>query len=340
MKAIVWTKYGSPDGLRLQEVATPTPGDDQLLIKVHATTVSTADSEIRRLKFPWLIAIPTRLYLGLIKPARVKIAGTEFAGEIVAVGREITRFQPGDQVFGYTGLGMGTYAEYLCLTDKPGDMAAVVAKKPANASYEEAAAVVFGGLEAVNSLGKAHIQPGQKVLIKGAGGGIGICAVQLAKHLGAEVTGVDHTVKLDTIRALGADHVIDYTREDFTQSGRAYDVIFDTFGKSSYPAILRSLNENGVYVNENPALLDGFRVRRYANRSGKRIVLWKSGYTIENLLALKELIEAGTIKAVIDRRYPLEQAAEAHRYVDTGLKKGYVVLTVALAPRHSSARPG
>jgi NADPH:quinone reductase-like Zn-dependent oxidoreductase len=328
MKAIVWTKYGSPDGLQLREVPTPIPGDNEVLIKVHAATASQADTELRRLKLPFLFAIPIRLYLGFMKPTRIKILGTEFAGEIVSAGKEVTRYQPGDQVFGYTGLGLGTYAEYLCLGEKPSAMASVMSKRPVNITYEEAAAVPFGGLEALHSLRQANIQRGQKVLIVGAGGSIGTYAVQLAKLYGAEVTGVDKPGKLDMLRSIGADHVIDYTQEDFTKSGQTYDVILDTIGKSPFSGSLRSLNENGTYLNANPGPLGGLRRRWVSKSSNKKVILWTAGYTMDNLLALKELIEAGKIRPVIDRRYPLEQTAEAHRYVDEGHKKGNVVITI------------
>jgi 2-desacetyl-2-hydroxyethyl bacteriochlorophyllide A dehydrogenase len=328
MKAIIWTKYGSPDGLQLREVAKPTPRDNEVLIKVHAATASTPDTELRRLKLPLLFAIPLRLYLGLIKPTRITILGTEFAGEIESAGKDVTRYKPGDQVFGYTGLGMGTYAEYMCLAEKSSGIAGVMAKKPVNMSYEEAAAVPFGGLEALHSLGKIAIQRGRKVLIVGAGGSIGTWTAQLAKHYGAEVTGVDHTGKLDMLRSIGVDHVIDYTREDFTKNGKTYDVIFDTIGKSPFSGSLRSLNENGAYLNANPGVFGGLRWRWASKRSSKKVIPWTAGYSTDNLLALKELIEAGKIKSIIDRRYPLEQIAEAHRYVDEGHKKGNVVITV------------
>jgi 2-desacetyl-2-hydroxyethyl bacteriochlorophyllide A dehydrogenase len=328
MKAIVWTKYGSPDGLQLREVATPTPKDKEVLIKVHAATASTADTELRRLKLPLLFAIPLRLYLGFIKPTRITIPGTEFAGEIVSTGKDVTGYKPGDQVFGYTGLSMGTYAEYMCVAEDSAGMAGVFAKKPVNMSYEEAAAVPFGGLEALHSLRKANIQHGQKVLIVGAGGSIGTYSVQLAKLYGAEVTGVDHTSKLEMLRSIGSDHVIDYTREDFTKNGKKYDVIMDTFDKSPFAGSLRSLTENGIYLNANPGLFDRIWMGWASKGSSKKIIPWTAGYTTDNLLALKKLIEAGTIKAIIDRRYPLEQIAEAHRYVETGQKKGNVVITV------------
>jgi len=328
MKAIVWTKYGSPDVLQFKEMEKPTPRDNEVLIKVHAATAATPDTEFRRLKLPLLYAILLRFYIGFIKPTRIKIPGTEFAGEVESTGKDVTLYKPGDQVFGYTGLAMGTYAEYMCLAEKSSGMAGVFAKKPINMSYEEAAAVPFGGLEALHSLGKIDIQRGQKVLIVGAGGSIGTWTVQLAKLYGAEVTGVDHMEKLDMLRSIGTDHVIDYTREDFTKSGKTYDVILDTIGKSPFLGSLRALNENGIYLNANPGVFGGLRWRWASKRSSKKVIPWTAGYSTYNLLAIKKLIEAGKIRSIIDRRYSLEQIAEAHRYVDEGHKKGNVVITV------------
>ncbi len=328
MKAIIWTKYGSPDGLKLQEVETPTPKDDEALIRIHAATASRADTEFRRLKLPFLFAIPIRLYLGVIRPTRIKILGTEFAGEIVATGKNVKQYQTGDQVYGYTGLGMGTYAEYRCISEKPTEIAGVMSIRPTNISYEEAAAAPFGGLEALHSLDRANIQRGQKVLIVGAGGSIGTYSVQLAKHYGAEVTGVDSGGKLDMLHSIGADHVIDYTREDYTKNGQKYDVIMDTIGGSPFAGSIRSLNENGTYLNVNPKMIHRLQMGWNKAKSNKKILSWEAGYTTENLLRLKELIEAGTIKPVIDRIYPLEQIAEAHRYVETDQKKGNVVITM------------
>ena len=332
MKAVIWTKYGSPDGLQLRELPTPTPKDNEVLIKVHAATASRADTEIRRLKLPFLFAIPIRLYLGLLRPTRIQILGSEFAGEIVAAGKEVTQYQRGDQVYGYTGLGMGTYAEYMCLSEKPSALLSVMSKRPTNITYAEAAAVPFGGLEALHSLGRANIQRGQKVLIVGAGGSIGTYAIQLARHYGAEVTGVDSVAKLDMLRSIGADHVIDYTREDYTKNGQKYDVIMDTIGGSPFARSIRSLTENGTYLNVNPKMIHRLQMRWSKGRSNKQILSWEGGYTTRNLLRLKELIEAGTIKPVIDRRYSLEQIAEAHRYVETDQKKGNVVIVVAYTP--------
>jgi NADPH:quinone reductase-like Zn-dependent oxidoreductase len=328
LQAIIWTKYGPPDALQLKEVEKPTPGANEVLIKVHAATVTAADTEFRRLKLPLLFSIPLRFYLGPNKPTRITILGTEFAGEIESAGKEVTHYKPGDQVFGYTGLGMGTYAEYLCLGEKPSAMASVMGQKPTNLTYEEAAAIPFGGLEALHALGKANIQSGQRVLIVGAGGSIGTYSVQLARLYGAEVTAVDKPGKLQMLRSIGADHLIDYTQQDFTRNGQMYDVIFDTIGGSPFPRSLRSLKENGVYLNANPGLLGAARMRWTSQKSNKRVIPWTAGYTSKNLLALKELVEAGKIKPVIDRRYPLEQVAEAHRYVETGDKKGNVVITM------------
>jgi NADPH:quinone reductase-like Zn-dependent oxidoreductase len=330
MQAIVWTRYGPPDVLQLQEVEKPTPKDDEVLIRIYATTVTAGDCEMRSLKFPLFLSLPMRIYAGLIRPTRVSIIGQELAGEIESVGKDVKRFKEGDQVFGTTGFGSGTYADYICLPEEPKEMDGLLAMKPANMTYEEAAAVPTGGLEALHFLGKANIQSGQKVLINGAGGSIGTFGIQLAKYYGAEVTGVDSTGKLDMLRSIGADQVIDYTQEDFTKSGETYDVIFDVVGKGSFSGCIRSLKENGFYLLANPRLSLMVRGGWTSMRSSKKIIFGTSSPKTRDLLFLKELVEAGTIKSVIDdRRYPLEQTAEAHRYVETGRKKGSVVITVA-----------
>jgi NADPH:quinone reductase-like Zn-dependent oxidoreductase len=328
MKAIVWTKYGPPDVLQLQEVEKPAPKEDEVLIRIYATTAFAGDCELRSLKLPIYYGLPLRLYNGLRKPTRITILGQELAGEIEAAGKDIKRFKEGDQVFGTPGFSMGAYAEYKCLPEEPGEMDGVLAIKPANMSYEEAAAVPVGGLEALHYLRKGNIQKGQKVLINGAGGSIGTFAVQLAKYYGAEVTAVDSTGKLDMLRSIGADHVVDFTQEDFTKSGQAYDVIFDVVGKSSFSGSIRSLKQNGRYLMANPGLSQMVRGRWTSGISDKEVISGSVSYNTENLVTLKELIEAGKIKTVIDRRYPLEQTAEAHRYVETGNKKGNVVITV------------
>jgi len=329
MKAVIWTKYGSPDGLQLQEVEKTTPKDNELFIKIYAAAVSRADTEFRRLKIPFPFSLPIRLYIGLFKPSRIKILGTEFAGEVESIGKDVTEYQVGDRVYGYTGLGFGTYAEYRCIAPKPNELAGVVSKSPTNITYEEATAVPFGGLEALHSLDRVKIQSGQKVLIVGAGGSIGTFSVQLAKLYGAEVTGVDSGGKLDMMQSIGADHVIDYTKEDYTKNGKKYDVIMDTIGGSPFWGSVQSLTENGTYLNVNPKMKHMLRMAISKNVGNKKLLVWEAGYTTENLLRLKELIEAGKLKPVIDRSYPLEQIVEAHRYVDTGEKKGNVVIKVS-----------
>ena len=265
-------------------------------------------------------------YIWVSEDPRDVILGQELAGEIESVGKEVKLFKKGDQVFAATGFGFGAYAEYKCLPEAP--KMGVLAKKPVNMTYEEAAAVPTGGLEALHFLRKGNIQNGQKVLIIGAGGSIGTFAVQLARYFGAEVTGVDRPGKLDMLRSLGADHVIDYTKEDFTKSAETYDVIFDVMGKSSFSGSIRSLKQNGRYLLGNPGLSQMVRGRWTSMRSSKKVIMGAAIQKTEDLIFLKELIEAGKIKSVIDRRYPLEQIAEAHRYVDTGQKKGNVVITV------------
>ena len=311
MKAIIWTKYGPPDVLQLQQVEKPTPKDKQVLVRIRATTVTAGDVALRGLKFPKLLWLPARIILGLTRPTRISILGQELAGEIEAVGKDVTRFSVGEQVFAHTGISLGAYAEYKCLPER-----GVIALKPAGISYEEAAALSMGGLEALQHIRRANLQPGQRVLIIGAGGSIGTFAVQLAKHFGAEVTALDSTGKLEMLRSIGADHVIDYTQEDFTRGGKRYDVIIDVAGKSSLSQSKRALKPDGVYISD--------RLER-KRKKGKNA---QTPGRAENLALLKELIEARKIKTIIDRTYPLEQVAEAHRYAETGLKKGNLIITV------------
>ena len=231
MKAIVWTKYGSPDGLQLKEVEKPVPKDDEILIKIHATSVTAGDCEMRRLELPLMLSFPVRLYAGLVQPRRITILGQELAGEVEEVGANVTSYQAGNQVFGTTGFRFGAYAEYICLPAEPDDAQGALAPKPTNLTYEEAAVVPTAGFEALHFLRQANIQPGKKVLIIGAGGSIGTFSIQLARHFGAEVTGVDSTEKLDMLRSIGANHVIDYTKEDYTKNGETYDLIIDVVGR-------------------------------------------------------------------------------------------------------------
>lgn len=328
MKAIVWTKYGPPDVLQLKEVEKPVPGDNEVLVRIYATTVTAGDCELRSLNLPVYISLPMRIWLGFRKPKRTTIPGTELAGEVETVGKDVRRFKAGDRVFGSAGLSFGANAEYTCLPEEPGEAEGVLAIIPANMTYEEAATVPFGGLDALHFLRQANIQDGEKVLINGAGGSIGTFAIQLAKYYGAEVIGVDSADKLDMLRSIGADRVIDYRQEDFTKSGETYDVIFDVVGKSSFFRSLQSLKQNGYYLLANPRLKHMVRGPLASMRSGKKVILQPASHKTEDLMFLKELIEAGEIKSIIDRRYPLEQTAEAHRYIETGQKKGNVVITV------------
>ena len=319
MKAIVCTRYGPPDVLQLREVAKPTPRDNQVLIRIHASTVTSGDVRLRSFTWaPWFW-LPARVMFGLIRP-RKTIPGNELAGEIEAVGKDVTRFRKGDQVYGIiwaVSFG-GANAEYKCLPEDG------VAIKPANMTYEEAAAVPIGGLTALVLLRKAKVQSGQKVLIFGASGSVGTFAVQLAKYFGAEVTGVCSTTNMEMVKSLGVDKVVDYTKEDFTKSGQTYDIIFDAVIKTSFSRCKRSLKQKGVYVTVDYPLLQAL----WTSVVGCRKVKFGIANKIEDLVFLRELVEAGKLRSVIDRRYPLEQTAEAHRYVEKGHKKGNVVITL------------
>jgi NADPH:quinone reductase-like Zn-dependent oxidoreductase len=330
MKAVFCIKYGPPEVLQLKEVTKPTPKDNEILIRVYATSVNYGDLVARNFKeispqkfnMPLLFWFFGKMYFGFTRP-RITRLGSEFAGEVESVGKDVKSFKQGDRVFGYLGQSMGAYAEYLCMSEN-----GVLAIKPTNMTYEEATVVPYGAIMALNLLRKVNIQPGQKILINGASGGIGSASVQIAKHFGADVTGVCGTPRLEFVKSLGADKVIDYTKEDFTHNGETYDLIFDILGKSSFSRCKSSLKQNGRYLLSSFKMKQLFQMLWTSMAGSKKVICAIAPGSIEDLISVKKLIEAGKIKAIIDRYYSLEQIAEAHRYVEKGHKKGTVVITV------------
>ena len=330
MKAIVYTEYGSPDVLRLKEVPRPVPKNDEILIRVKAASVNFGDLMARSFRsvtprgfnmpFPfWLLM---KMTFGWSKP-RIRILGNELSGDVESVGRDVRRFKPGDRVFGSIGQSFGAYAEYVCLKER-----AAVTQMPEGLAYDEAAVIPYGAVMALALLRKAKLRPGRRILINGASGGIGAAAVQIAKHLGADVTAVCGGARLDYVRALGADRAIDYAVKDFTQNGEACDVIFDILGRTPFSRCRRSLAPNGILLYasfKTPHLLAMIRT---ALGRGRRVICALAPGGLTDLLAVKELIEAGKIKAIVDRRFPMDQAAEAHRYVESGSKRGSVIISM------------
>jgi len=327
MKAVIWTSYGPPEVLCLREVEKPVPKDSEVLVRIIATSVFAGDCELRKFDFPVAFWLPLRLMFGLIKP-RIRIMGQEFAGVIEAVGRDVDGFREGDEVFAPTPASLGAYAEYLCLPSTH-----AIARKPASMGFAEAATVPVGGLNALHFLRKASVKAGDRVLINGAGGGIGTLAIQLAKGIGATVTAVDHPDTLAALRNLGADHVIDYTREDFTRNGERYDVIIDIVGKSPYARSVNSLASNGRYILGNPRLAGMLRALLTSLTGGKKVIVAVAPYRKEDLERLAMLIDEGKFRAVVDATWPLEKITEAHAYVDSGRKTGSVAITVAQSSR-------
>jgi len=330
MKAIVYTEYGPPEVLQLKEIEKPTPKDNEILIRVHATSLNYGDIltrnfaniPTREFNMPSLFLLPTRISFGYKKPKN-QILGNELAGEVEAVGKDVKRFKISDQVFAYTGMKMRANAEYLCMPEDK-----MVGIKPDNMTFEEAACVPYGGIMALTHLRKVNIQKGQKVLVNGASGGIGSIGLQLAKSYGAEVTGVCGTPRLEYVKSLGADKVIDYTKEDFTQNGETYDLIYDILGKSSFSHCKNSLTQNGRYLLASFKMVKILQMIGTSISGKKKVICALGSEKQEDMALLKELVEAGKIKTIIDRTFPLEQAAEAHSYVEKGHKKGHIVISV------------
>jgi len=321
VKAVVYKKYGPPEVLHVAEMAKPEPKENEILIRVRAAEVTKADCEMRRFKFAvnwfWL---PLRLFMGIRRP-RNPILGGYFAGEVEAAGNAVMRFKPGDAIFGSAGMRLGAHGEYLCLSDD-----STIVPKPDNLSFAEAAAVPLGGLNALHFMRQSRLQSGESILINGAGGSIGTFALQIAKAMGAKVTVVDHPIKADLLRNLGADHFIDYTQEDFTAAGKTYDVIFNMVASNHYARTIACLKPKGSYLTANPKLSDMLRSRFTSRFTDKTVTVAFAGETEEELLALKTMIEAGKVRSIVDRIYSREQAAEAHHRVETEQRIGAIVL--------------
>ena len=322
MKAIVYREYGAPDVLRVEELETPAPKDDEVLIKVHSAEVTKGDCEMRSFNFAvnwfWL---PLRIVFGIFKP-RKQILGGYFSGEIEAIGKDVTKFTLGDHVFGSTSMRLGAYGEYLCLPENY-----TIVMKPANISHEAAAAVPLGGLNALHFMRKANIKAGEKVLIIGAGGSIGTFSIQIAKNMGAEVTAVDSLIKKDILQDIGADYFINYETEDVTEQGKTYDVIFNMVAKSRYADMVKLLNPKGRYLMGNPKLIDMLRSVMTTKFTDKKSMFAFAGEKPDELVILKNLIEEGKIRPVVDKIYSINQIAEAHRRVETENRLGIVVVS-------------
>lgn len=323
MKAMRWTRYGPPESLQLSEVEKPSPGSNELLIRVQASTVTAGDGEIRRMDLAPFYALAMRAYMGFLRPRGFKVLGQELAGVVEAVGAEVGRFQVGDAIIASTGFRFGAYAEYCLLAE--GDTDSAIAPKPKSWSFAQAATLPFGAIEALDFLSKAKLQTGQSILINGAGGSIGTYAVQIAQHQGLEITAVDSAEKLAMLRQIGAAHTIDYRQQDYTQLDQRFDIVFDVVGSARFSEALRVLRSGGVLLNANPKL--GFMLRAALARLGvQRVHFAASEAKLKLLPEVVRLAEAGALEAIIDRRYALEELAAAHRYVDSGAKAGHVVI--------------
>lgn len=322
MRAAVYRQYGPPSVIGIEEVAKPTPGKHEVLVRVRASTVGTWDCEARSFSFPLWFWLPLRVAMGIRRP-RWPVLGQELAGEVEAVGEDVTRFVPGDRVFSSVGLGFGAHAEYARVSCRR-----AITHMPANMSFSQACTIPTGGDNALHFLRLAKVQPGERILVNGAAGNIGVLAVQIARHQGAEVTAVDSADKLEALSAIGADHVIGYESTDYTRTGRTWNVIFDLVHGSSYAGALSVLEPRGRYIVANPLFASLLRAPVTNRTSDKRVLTQFAASKPADLVILKELAEAGAIRAAIDREYPLEQAADAHAYVDSGRRKGAVVLNI------------
>jgi NADPH:quinone reductase-like Zn-dependent oxidoreductase len=322
MKAVVYRKYGSPDVLRIEEMAKPKPGDHEMLIKILAATVTAGDWRVRSLSMPTGFGLIARLILGVLGP-RQPILGSELAGQVESIGKNVTQFKVGDAVFAFTGARLGCHVEYKCMPES-----GTVALKPANLSFDVAAALSSGGTTALSFFRRGKLRSGEEVLINGASGGVGTAAVQLAKHFGAKVTGVCSTANVGLVKSLGADHVIDYTQADFTRNGHRYDIIMDTAGTVPFSRSKGSLKEGGRLLRVLAGLPDMLRTPWVRLTGSKRLIAGPAAYGTEDLRFLAGLAQAGEFKPVVDRTFPLEQIVDAHRYVDTGRKKGNVIITM------------
>ena len=322
MKAIVYESYGAPDVLQLRDMEKPVPKENEVLIHIHATTVTSGDCRVRSLNMPTGFGLISRLFLGVSRPRR-PVLGTELAGEIEAVGSGVSKFNVGERVFALSGMEMGCHAEYKCLSED-----AAIVLTPDNLTDEQAAAMSFGGTTALDFFRRAKLQRGERVLVNGASGAVGIAAVQLARHLGAEVTGVCSTTNMELVRSLGASYVIDYRHDDFTENGETYDVIVDTVGTAPFSRSKKSLNEGGRLLLVLAGLPDMLPIPWVQMTSSKKIIAGPAAERVEDLRFLATLAETGAFKPVIDRRYPFAQIADAHRYVDSGRKIGNVIVTL------------
>ena len=317
MKAAVYMQYGPPDVLQIRDVPKPVPKENEMLLRIKATAVNSGDIRLRKAD-PFAV----RFFFGLMKP-KINILGSVFSGEVETVGSQVKHFKAGDQVFGHTNMRFGAFAEYICLSEDGS-----LALKPALISHEEAAAIPFGGVTALHFIRKAMIKPGQKVLISGASGAVGTAAVQLAKSFGAIVTAVCSTANIDLVKSIGADNAIDYTKEDFTQNGEIYELIFDTVNTIPVSRSLRSLAKNGIMILSAAGMAEMLQGLWVSKTSNKKVLTGVISHKAADIIFLKELIEAGKYKAVIDRVYPLEQIAAAHAYVEGGHKKGNVIINL------------